>query len=93
VFITHPECLLAQEIRVPRPRPQSLGDKPTPDILVRPLHPRTRPRVRTILQFYFAVFVAFGWWVVFIRLERVLLVVGRKLRGENQNGKGSEDIV
>jgi hypothetical protein len=73
--------LLAQEVRVARPTPQTPGNETALGVCRRPPDVRPRP------------FVRLDDACVLVRLERVLLVVRGKLQGEVDECQGTKDIV
>lgn len=78
---TYPEGLLAQEIGMPGPCPQTLCNKPTFRISRCPLDIGPRP------------FILLNEPGVLESLEGILLIVCSKLESEIDKGKSTEDAV
>ena len=81
IVITYPERLLAQEIRMTRPGPKSLCDETTFEVRGGPTPVGEGPVIRYLHS------------CVLVCLERILLIVGRKLHGEIDYSQHRQDII
>ena len=79
--MAYPERLLAEEVGVPGPRPESARDEPTLRVARGPTDACAGPVVLCVHA------------GVLVRLEGVLLVVRHEFHGDVSEGERAEDVV